>query len=143
MVIYTFNVNCGMIRKKGVFTLKDNRIKLVIKSFLWGTAWLIAAVLIGFIITKVTPYKNFENILFIEGIILVFVGIFASISGDPIALSMQGLGQNSAQYVANANLEVTKMEREKSNRKLDVSLAVSTFSLILGGLFSAGVTFII
>ncbi|MDI9216542.1 hypothetical protein [Clostridium tertium] len=123
--------------------MKDNRINLVIKSLLWGIAWLGVAALIGFIITKVTPYKNFENILFIEGIILVFVGIFASISGDPMGLSMQGLGQNSAQYSASANLEVTKMEREKSNRKLDVALAVSTFSLILGGLFSAGVTFII
>ncbi|MCR1950866.1 hypothetical protein NSA50_07305 [Clostridium sp. DSM 100503] len=123
--------------------MKDNRINLVIKSLLWGIAWLGVAALIGFIITKVTPYKNFENILFIEGIILVFVGIFASISGDPMGLSMQGLGQNSAQYAASANLEVTKMEREKSNRKLDVALAVSTFSLILGGLFSAGVTFII
>lgn len=123
--------------------MKDNRINLVIKSLLWGIAWLGVAALIGFIITKVTPYKNFENILFIEGIILVFVGIFASISGDPMGLSMQELGQNSAQYSASANLEVTKMEREKSNRKLDVALAVSTFSLILGGLFSAGVTFII
>ena len=123
--------------------MKDNRISLVIKSFLWGIAWFGVAVLIGFIITKVTAYKNFENILFIEGIILVFVGIFASISGDPMGLSMQGLGQNSAQYSASANLEVTKMEREKSNRKLDVALAVSTFSLILGGVFSAGLTFII
>ncbi|MDB1931819.1 MULTISPECIES: hypothetical protein [Clostridium] len=123
--------------------MKDNRINLVIKSFLWGIAWFGVAVLIGFIITKVTSYKNFENILFIEGIILVFVGIFASISGDPMGLSMQGLGQNSAQYSASANLEVTKMEREKSNRKLDVALAVSTFSLILGGVFSAGLTFII
>ena len=112
--------------------MKDNRISLVIKSFLWGIAWFGVAVLIGFIITKVTAYKNFENILFIEGIILVFVGIFASISGDPMGLSMQGLGQNSAQYSASANLEVTKMEREKSNRKLDVALAVSTFSLKLG-----------
>ncbi|WP_195430506.1 hypothetical protein [Clostridium sp. D46t1_190503_E9] len=123
--------------------MKDNRINLVIKSLLWGIAWLGVAALIGFIITKVTPYKNFENILFIEGIILVFVGIFASISGDPMGLSMQGLGQNSAQYAAIANLETTKREKEKSNRKLDVALAVSTFSLILGGLFSAGVTFII
>ena len=123
--------------------MKDKRINLVIKSFLWGIAWFGVAVLIGFIITKVTSYKNFENILFIEGIILVFVGIFASISGDPMGLSMQGLGQNSAQYSASANLEVTKMEREKSNRKLDVALAVSTFSLILGGVFSAGLTFII
>ncbi|WP_195263512.1 hypothetical protein [Clostridium sp. 1001275B_160808_H3] len=123
--------------------MKDNRINLVIKSLLWGIAWLGVAALIGFIITKVTPYKNFENILFIEGIILVFVGIFASISGDPMGLSMQGLGQNSAQYAAIANLETTKMEREKSNRKLNVALAVSTFSLILGGLFSAGLTFII
>lgn len=123
--------------------MKDNRINLVIKSLLWGIVWLGLAALIGFIITKVTSYKNFENVLFIEGVILVFVGIFASISGDPMALSMQGAGQNGGQYATNANLEITKMEREKSNRKLNISLAISTFSLILGGLFSAGITFII
>lgn len=128
---------------KGGFYMKDNRFNLVLKSLFWGIAWLLLVALVGFIITKVTSYKSFQNIVFIEGLILVFVGIFTSISGDSMGISMQGLGQNNAQYISNANLEVTKMQKEKSNRKLDIEFAVSTFSLVLGGSLSVVLTFII
>ncbi|MCF0149231.1 MAG: hypothetical protein HUJ77_12645 [Clostridium sp.] len=122
--------------------MKDERISLVLKSIIWGTGWLALAALIGFIITKVTEYKSFENVLFIEGLILIFVGIFASISGDPMGLSLQGLGQNNAQYLASANLEVSKMEKQKSNMKINISFALSTFSLLIGGILAAIVTFV-
>jgi len=75
----------------------NNRIiSILIKSIIWGVIWFGLAALIGFIITKLSPEKSFENILFIEGLVLVFGGIFASISGDPMGLSMQGLGQSNA-----------------------------------------------
>ena len=123
--------------------MKDERISLLIKSIIWGTVWLGLAALIALIITKVTSYKDFENVLFIEGLILIFVGIFASISGDPMGLSLQGLGQSNAQYIANANLEVSKMSREKVSGKIDIRFALSTLSLVIGGILSAAITFII
>ena len=122
--------------------MKNRIISILIKSILWGLIWFGLAALIGYIITKISPDKSFENILFIEGLVLVFGGIFASISGDPMGLSMQGLGQSNAQYIANANLEVTKMEKEKSGAKIDIGFSLSTFSLLIGGIISVIATFL-
>ena len=123
--------------------MKNRIVNILVKSIIWGVIWLGLAALIGFIITKISPNKNFENVLFIEGLVLVFGGIFASISGDPMGLSIQGLGQNNAQYIANANLEISKMEKEKSGMKIDIGFSLSTFSLIIGGILSVILTFII
>lgn len=122
--------------------MKNRIVNILVKSIIWGLVWLGLAALIGFIITKIFPDKSFENILFIEGLVLVFGGIFASISGDPMGLSMQGLGQTNAQYIANANLEVAKMEKEKSGAKIDIGFSLSTFSLLIGGILSVIVTFL-
>ena len=123
--------------------MKDERVYLAIKSIVWGFVWLALAALVGFIITKVTSNKSFENALFIEGLIMIFVGIATSISGDPMGTSLQALGENNAQYMAIANLEVSKMEKKKSNVKRNIAFALSTFSLLIGGILSVIVTFII
>lgn len=123
--------------------MKNRIINILVKSIIWGLVWLGLAALIGFIITKFSPDKSFENILFIEGLVLVFGGIFASISGDPMGLSMQGLGQNNAQYITNANLEIAKMEKEKSGANIDIGFSLSTFSLLIGGILSVIITFLI
>ena len=57
---------------------------------------------------------------------------------------MQGFGQNNAQYIANANLEVTKLEKDKtSNIKTTVSIGLSTVSLVIGGVLAIILNFII
>ena len=71
-------------------------------------------------------------------------GVLSSIGGNPMGLSMQGLGQNNAQYIANANLEVSKMEKDKTNNiKTTISAGLSTVSLIIGGLLVIAINFII
>ena len=122
--------------------MKDERIYSFIKSLIWGLGWFVVASLIGFIIIKVMPFKSFKDILFIEGLVLIFAGVFASISGNPMGLSVQGLGQNNAQYIANANLEISKREKEKFNVKTNIAFALSTFSLVIGGVLSIILTFI-
>lgn len=123
--------------------MKDKRLVILLKSLIWGLMWLIIASLIGFIINSSMSSRSFQDILFIEGLLLIFIGIFASISGDPRGVSMQGLGQNNAQYINNANLEVSRMEQEKVHIKTDIKFALSTFSLVIGGILSVVVTFII
>ena len=72
------------------------------------------------------------------------VGILSSFGGNPIGLSMQGLGQSNAQYIANGNLEVAKMEKDKTNSvKTTVSIGLSTVSLIIGGILVIALNFII
>ena len=47
-----------------------------------------------------------------------------------MGLSMQGLGQTNSQYIANANLQVTKMEKDKAKIiKTTVAVGLSTVSL--------------
>lgn len=122
--------------------MKDDRLVILLKSLIWGLMWLIIASILGFIISKIMTSRSFQDILFIEGLVLIFIGIFASISGDPRGISMQGLGQNNAQYINNANLEVARMEKEKVHIKTDIKFALSTFSLVIGGVLSIIVTFI-
>ena len=123
--------------------MKDERVLTLTKSLVWGLVWLIIASIVGFILTKFMTSRSFQDILFIEGLVLIFAGIFASISGDPRGVSMQGLGQNNAQYINNANLEVARMEKEKVHIKTDIKFALSTFSLVIGGILSVVLTFII
>jgi len=100
-------------------------------------------VLIGLGIVHFTSH-NLKDILFIEGIILVILGVSSFLGGNPTGLSLQGLGQTNAQYIANANLEVTKMEKEKTNTiKNNFKTNISTVSLVIGGIICIIINFII
>lgn len=120
-----------------------SQISSLIKCFIWGIIWSIILVLIGLGIVRFTTY-NLKDILFIEGIILVILGVSSFLGGNPTGLSLQGLGQTNAQYIANANLEVTRMEKEKTNTiKNNFKASISTVSLVIGGVICIIINFII
>lgn len=120
-----------------------SQISSLIKCFIWGIIWSIILVLIGLGIVRFTTY-NLKDILFIEGIIFVILGISSFLGGNPTGLSLQGLGQTNAQYIANANLEVTRMEKEKTNTiKNNFKTSISTVSLVMGGVICIIINFII
>lgn len=120
-----------------------SQISSLIKCVVWGIIWSIILVLIGLGIVHFTTY-NLKDILFIEGIILVILGVSSFLGGNPTGLSLQGLGQTNAQYIANANLEVTKMEKEKTNTiKNNFKTNISTVSLVIGGIICIIINFII
>lgn len=73
-----------------------------------------------------------KNILFIEGIIIVMIGIFSGIEGDSKGASLQGLGQNNTQYISNANLEVSKLI--KQSKVGNFYYNYNTISLIISGI---------
>ena len=110
---------------------------------IFGIIWGIVLFGVALIITNFKDYE-LRDVLFVEGIIFVVGGVLSSIGGNPMGLSMQGLGQNNAQYIANANLEVSKMEKDKTNNiKTTISAGLSTVSLIIGGLLVIAINFII
>lgn len=120
-----------------------SQISSLIKCFIWGIIWSIILVLIGLGIVRFTTY-NLKDILFIESIILVILGVSSFLGGNPTGLSLQGLGQTNAQYIANANLEVTRMEKEKTNTiKNNFKTSISTVSLVIGGIICIIINFII
>lgn len=118
-------------------------LKTIIKCAIFGIVW--AAILFG-VALIITNFKGYElkDVLFVEGIIFVIGGVLSSLGGNPMGLSMQGLGQTNAQYIANANLEVTKMEKDKTkNIKTTISVGLSTVALVIGGILVIVINFII
>ncbi|MGL5477417.1 MAG: hypothetical protein ACRDCB_00010 [Clostridium sp.] len=62
------------------------------------------------------------------------IGVLSNISGEPMGLSMQSLGSINAQQVANANLEVKKLEEEKlKNVKATLKEGFNSYSMVLAG----------
>ena len=123
--------------------MEKSILKTIGKCVIFGIIW--GRVLFG-VALIITNFKDYElrDVLFVEGIIFVVGGVLSSIGGNPMGLSMQGLGQNNAQYIANANLEVSKMEKDKTNNiKTTISAGLSTVSLIIGGLLVIAINFII
>ena len=123
--------------------MEKSILKTIGKCVIFGIIWGIVLFGVALIITNFKDYE-LRDVLFVEGIIFVIGGVLSSIGGNPMGLSMQGLGQNNAQYIANANLEVSKMEQDKTNNiKTTISAGLSTVSLIIGGLLVIAINFII
>ncbi|CUO07000.1 MULTISPECIES: hypothetical protein [Clostridium] len=123
--------------------MEKSILKTIGKCVIFGIIWGIVLFGVALIITNFKDYE-LRDVLFVEGIIFVVGGVLSSIGGNPMGLSMQGLGQNNAQYIANANLEVSKMEKDKTNNiKTTISAGLSTVSLIIGGLLVIAINFII
>lgn len=123
--------------------MEKSILKTIGKCVIFGIIWGIVLFGVALIITNFKDYE-LRDVLFVEGIIFVGGGVLSSIGGNPMGLSMQGLGQNNAQYIANANLEVSKMEKDKTNNiKTTISAGLSTVSLIIGGLLVIAINFII
>ena len=123
--------------------MEKSILKTIGKCVIFGIIWGIVLFGVALIITNFKDYE-LRDVLFVEGIIFVVGGVLSSIGGNPMGLSMQGLVQNNAQYIANANLEVSKMEKDKTNNiKTTISAGLSTVSLIIGGLLVIAINFII
>lgn len=120
----------------------DNSIfKRLLKCGLFGLLWFIILVILALLIVNFKKY-NFNHVLFIEGMILVVIGVLSSLGGNPMGLSLQSLGQMNSQYVANANLEVSKREKRKTSLKTTLSISLSMAAFVIGGLISLLASFI-
>ena len=74
--------------------------------------------------------------------ISIIIGLFSAMSGNPSGLSLQGLSSNAG-YISHVNIETTKHEREKVKVPKDFSMGVSSLTLILGGLITVVVSYIL
>lgn len=118
-------------------------LKSLEKCILWGVIWTIILFIIANILVNLKEFL-LKDVLFIEGIIFIMLGLFACIGGNPMGLSLQSMGQNNAQYTTNANLEVSKMEStNKSNFKNTISVSINTVSLIFAGIVCIVINYII
>ncbi|ATD55508.1 hypothetical protein [Clostridium chauvoei] len=124
--------------------MDKDQIKTLLKCAMFGIIWIAITATIAILMMNLTRY-NFKDVMFIEGIVLVILGLFASVSGNPMGLCIQALGNSNSQYVANANMQITKLDTEKAHRnaKTTIRMGISTVALIIGGILSMVISFII
>ena len=128
--------------------MKKGLLKSLIFIITFAIIFLAIGDLLAYFISTKYDY-NFRDVMFLVGMGIVIIGILSMIGGNSTGLNMQGFGQANAQYLANANLEVTKMEREATNyhgspkNRLNIRAAFSSLSIIFGGLFMIITSFFI
>jgi hypothetical protein len=131
---------------KGGEGMDNYKIKLFLKFVLFGVIWALISAGIGLLISEFMDY-NFRDIFFVEGMLLIMIGIFSSIGGKLTGLPLQ-LKSSNAQYVSNAYLQMKDIEKkEKKNnsdvRKANISIGISGIALIVGGLICMIINFVI
>ena len=77
-----------------------------------------------------------NDVLFMEGILFIMLGVFSSIGGNSIGLSFQVMEQNNAQYLAkvdNENFELEKKNEESPKIETTISISTTMISLVIAG----------
>lgn len=124
--------------------MNTNIFKTICKCISWSIFILSLILLSAYIITC---YKNylFENVLFVESIIIIMFGFFASISGNSSGLYFQTAEQNSSQFKALETLKITEIEKEKTKGldNLNIISSISTVSLVFSGLLGVIASYLI
>lgn len=123
----------------------DNyKIKLFLKFVLFGVIWALISAGIGLLISEFTDY-NFRDVFFVEGMVLIIIGIFSSIGGKLTGLPLQ-LKSLNPQYVTNGYLQMKDIEKKEKNsdvRKMNISIGISGIALIVGGVICMIINFVI
>jgi hypothetical protein len=127
---------------KGKVIIMKSKLKSLLKRFLFLLLYsfilFAIAVGIGFTISDRFHYK-LPDVLSYEGVILFFIGILASMKGNPSGISFGSLGRKNENAINFYNLEVTRREREIKPYYKDflknnvVQFAFSNLTLLLSG----------
>lgn len=84
-------------------------------------------------LVKGNVFGELNNTFYILGLVFSAGGVFSAISGNPVEASMQGLGQNNAQYLATTNMKVKEKE-EKLDRGININFAKSSRIFVVSGI---------
>jgi hypothetical protein len=121
--------------------MPKSKLRFALLALLYSLVFLgIGYVMAIFVANRNSNY-NLQDVMFIEGLLVVVVGLMLSMKGNPSGISLHGLGQTYAQYTANWNLEVTRIERDSTDyykkflQHSVVELAFSSLVFIIGGIF--------
>lgn len=105
---------------------------------------LLSLFLLGAIISNINGFQ-LRDVVFVEGILILMIGIFSSISGSTQNLSLQEFGQINPQYFANIILDSSSIKKEKSlvasNIQINIDL-VST-SIMIGAIIALIISFLL
>ena len=110
----------------------------ILKIMVFSVVCVGVGYLVAILIARISKL-GLQDALFYEGLIIIMLGLMLSMKGNPSGANLQGLGQQSAQQISSWNLEVTRIERNKTNYYRDflkhsiVDFAFGNLALMLGG----------
>jgi hypothetical protein len=115
--------------------------KLLIMS-IFGLIYAGVGLLIALVIASSNNYK-LQDVAFSTGCLIVILGLFMMMRGNPTGGSLSGWGAKNANAMNHWNLGVTLQERESTNYYKDfrnnavTEFTSNRFSFVLGGIFLA------
>jgi hypothetical protein len=89
--------------------------------------------LISLALVKGNVFGKLNDTFYILGLVFSAGGVFSAISGNPLEASMQGLGQNNAQFLAQTNLKAKEKE-EKLGHGININFAKSSWIFVASGI---------
>ena len=119
--------------------MKNGIIKGIITFLIISIVVLAIGLLIALPISKYA-HASYNDVVFIEGIIITVFSLYFSIQGNPSGLNLQGLGSENAQCTAYSNIETTRRERNftdyfKNFEKHSVlNLTFRKLAIVFGGI---------
>lgn len=124
--------------------MKSYALKVLSKIFLLGL--LMALIFLGIAIL-ISSKKGYllKDVLFIQGMIIIFIGILASITENPLGFSFLGLNQINTKFINNSNPEAKQMGKSKFKNpgKMTFNYTIATVSLIFSGITCVIINYII
>lgn len=124
--------------------MKSYALKVLSKILFFGL--IIAFIFIGVAIL-ISNKKGYllKDVLFIQGMGIIFLGILASISDNPLGFSLFGTGRINTQITSTANSEAAQMKGSKLNTpiKMIFNYTIATMSFIVSGIICVIVNYII
>jgi hypothetical protein len=124
--------------------MKSYALKFLSKIFFFGVIMALIFVGIAVLISNKKGYL-LRDVLFIQGMGIIFLGILASISENPLGFSLFGLGRINTQLINNVHPDATKMKESKFGNptKITFNHTIATVSFIVSGIICVIVNYII
>lgn len=113
--------------------MKNISIKSIFHFIFFTVLLTIIGGTISLELVKGNIFGELNNTFYILGLVFSAGGIFSAIAGNPVEASMQGLGQNNAQYLAATNMKVKEKE-EKLDRGININFAKSSWIFVVSGI---------
>jgi hypothetical protein len=110
--------------------MKNKKGTELLKSIFLGIVWAAGAWILSSILSAITVC-TFKDVLFIEGLIMLGIGVLSSISEEELCGSLRGVGGLNYQYISN-ELQSAK----KENRIISLNADAINMDLIIGGTIS-------
>lgn len=124
--------------------MRKNNSKSLKKFISIFIANLVSLFLIGGIISNLNGFQ-LKDVLFVEGILVLMIGIFSSIGGNTQSLSLQEFGQVNPQCFVNIVLESNRVEKERviSTSNIQINMDLVSTSITLGAIIALIISYLL